>query len=260
MKCSEIIEILRENWPDQFALDWDNVGLLVGRRGKEVSRIFTCLDVTEETLEQAFDWGADLIISHHPLIFSAVKKISDADPLGAKILKLAAKDVACYAMHTNFDVLGMAELNGKSLELKDSRALEATGVRDEHEVGIGRVGELPRTMTVEELALWVKEKMNIPRVNVYGDPGKRISRAAISGGSGKSMVRHALAAGAQALVTGDIDYHTGIDAVAVGLCIIDAGHYGTEYIFISYMEKKLAQLFPDLEIQGAKTAFPCRMI
>lgn len=260
MKCSEIIEILRENWPEQFALDWDNVGLLVGRKEKEVSRIFTCLDVTEETLKQAFAWGADLIISHHPLIFSAVKKITDGDPLGAKILKLAAGDVACYAMHTNFDVLGMADLNEASLELKDSRVLEVTGMKEEQEVGIGRVGELPRTMTGEELALWVKEKMHIPRVSVYGDPKKKISRAAISGGSGKSMVGHALAAGAQALVTGDIDYHTGIDAAAEGLCIIDAGHYGTEYIFISYMEKKLAQLFPDLEIRGARVSFPCRTI
>ncbi|MGI6011346.1 MAG: Nif3-like dinuclear metal center hexameric protein [Ruminococcus sp.] len=260
MKCSEIMEGLKKQWPETCALDWDNVGLLVGRKEREVEKVFLCLDVTEETLFQALEWGADMVISHHPMIFSAVKKITDQDFLGRKILKLAAGDVAYYAMHTNFDVMGMAALNGESLGLKNSQVLEVTYEEGERTEGIGRVGQLPRQMTLGELAAYVKEQMKIPSVQVYGDLERKVFRAAVSGGSGKSMVKHALALNAEVLVTGDIDYHCGIDAVASGLSIIDAGHYGTEYIFISYMKEKLHEMFPELEIKGAEIHFPFQTV
>ncbi|MGI6007442.1 MAG: Nif3-like dinuclear metal center hexameric protein [Ruminococcus sp.] len=254
------MEKLKEQWPEKYALDWDNVGLLVGREEKEVHKVFVCLDVTEETLEQASRWEADMIISHHPMIFSAVKKITDRDFLGRKILRLAAEDISYYAMHTNFDVMGMAALNGESLGLRNSRVLEVTCQDDVRQEGIGRAGDLPEEMTLKELAEYVKERLKIPQVLVYGDLEKRISRAAISGGSGKSMVKPALDRNVQVLITGDIDYHGGIDAVASGLCIIDAGHYGTEYVFISYMEEKLHQMFPELEIKGARIHFPFQTV
>ncbi len=260
MKCSKIIEELKKQWPENFALSWDNVGLLLGREEKEVEKVFLCLDVTEETLDQALEWGADMMISHHPMIFSAVKKITDQDFLGRKILRMASEDISYYAMHTNFDVLGMASLNEESLGLKNSQVLETTYEEDGRVEGIGRLGELSRPMTVKELACLIKERLCLPDVKVYGDLNRMVFKAAVSGGSGKSMIKPALDLGAEVLITGDIDYHGGIDAMACGLCLIDAGHYGTEYIFISYMEEKIHELFPGLKVKGAKIQFPFQTV
>ncbi len=256
MICKEIIKVLEANWPPEYALDWDNVGLLVGREEKKVSRIYVTLDVTDTALAQAQDWGADLIVSHHPLIFSAVKQINNRTFLGRRILRLAAGDTAYYAMHTNFDVTGMAQLNQASLNLKETSVLMVTCREENQEEGIGRVGLLPEEMTLGRFAEYVKEKLHLPQVLVYGEQDRVIRTAAISGGSGKSVVKPAVAAGAQVLVTGDIDYHTGIDAVAEGLAVVDAGHYGTEAVFIPYMTEQLQRLFPELEVRGADIVPP----
>ena len=111
MRCREILDRLEERWNPSFALSWDNVGLLVGKEEKEIGKIFVALDVTEETLEQAVEAGADLMITHHPLLFSPVKKVTSGDFIGRRLIKMIQNDLCYYAMHTNFDVKGMAQLN-----------------------------------------------------------------------------------------------------------------------------------------------------
>lgn len=256
MKCNEIIRSLEEEYPVSAAESWDNPGLLVGRADREVKKIFVALDVTDETLEQAAIAGADLMITHHPLIFGSLKQVNDQTFIGRRILKLIENQMSYYAMHTNFDVRGMADINEQQLGLADTEVLEVTGENDGRPEGIGRVGSLPEAMTLKEVAELVKKGMQIPSVLLYGDPEKKVQHAAVSSGSGKSMVPAALSAKAEVLVTGDIDYHTAIDANACDLAIIDAGHYGTEYCFISFMKKKLEMLFPECEIVSAQVAFP----
>ena len=109
MRCREILDRLEERWNPSFALSWDNVGLLVGKEEKEIGKIFVALDVTEETLEQAVEAGADLMITHHPLLFSPVKKVTSGDFIGRRLIKMIQNDLCYYAMHTNFDVKGMAQ-------------------------------------------------------------------------------------------------------------------------------------------------------
>lgn len=255
MKCKEIIRVIEAKWPSSCALSWDNVGLLVGSEEKEVKRIFVALDVTEETLAQAAEMGADLFISHHPLLFSPVKQINDRNFTGRRIISLIQHDISYYAMHTNFDIKGMSEVNGQLLEMTDEIPLMATAEDDSAE-GIGRVGNLKKEISLAELAGLVKAGLNVPSVQIYGDPGRLLSRAALSGGSGKSMVSLAVAAGADVLVSGDIDYHTGIDAAAEGLAVIDAGHYGTEYQFIEYVGSKLREMIPGVEVAEARVKMP----
>lgn len=264
MKCKEIMEKLAQRWNPSYAMEWDNVGLLVGREEKEIGKIFVALDVTDDTLEEALSMGADLMITHHPLLFSPVKKIHTGDFIGRRLIKMIQGDLCYYAMHTNFDVKGMAELNRKCLGLAHAAVLEVTAAEqcgedaggEKREEGIGRIGRLEQAMTLGALAQKVKKDFQIPDVRVYGDPEKIIEKAAVSSGSGKSMIQAALKKGAEVLITGDIDYHAGIDALAQGLAIIDAGHYGTEYGFISYMKKELEEMFPDMEIAGAKVKHP----
>ena len=259
MRLQKIIDILEQSFPLSFAEEWDNSGLLVGRRDAEIRRIFVALDVTDQTLEEACGFGADLMLTHHPLIFTPPKQVTDATFLGRRILTLAEQGMACYAMHTNFDVLAMADLNAAQLRLSNTEVLEVTAAgEDGSPEGLGRIGDLPDTMTPEELAVFVQQQMQTASVRFYGDAGQEIylDRIAVCGGSGKSVVRAAIEKGAEALVTGDIDYHTAIDACAEGLCILDAGHYGTESGFIPYMVSFLREHVPACETRGAEIVQP----
>ena len=260
MKCSDVIHALEERWDPSFALEWDNVGLLVGREDREVRRILVALDASDEVIAQAEKSGTDLLITHHPLIFSGLRQVTSGNFIGRRIIRLIQRDICCYAMHTNFDVLGMGELNERALGLQNTRVLMETCSVDGCGRGIGRVGELSCRMSLEELARKVKEAFQIPDVRLYGDPDRIVERAAVSGGSGKGMTEEALACGADVLVTGDIDYHTGIDAAARNLAVIDAGHYGTEYGFIRYMRGELEKMFPRLTVEEAGVRHPYRVM
>ncbi len=259
MNCAEVISVLNECWNPSYAMDWDNVGLLVGRWEKEVKKIFVALDVTEETLEQAVAFGADLLVTHHPMIFSPIKKINTGDFMGRRLIRMIQNDLCYFAMHTNFDVKSMAMLNEHALGLLGATPLQTTSV-EESEEGLGRIGRLDCEMTLEAFAQKVKEDMQVPDVRVYGDLQQKVERAAVCGGSGKSTVKDALKKKADVLVTGDIDYHTGIDAVAQGLAVVDAGHYGTEYCFIQYVKNELEKMFPELEIGAAKVSYPYQVM
>lgn len=256
MKACELISWLEERYPASAAEDWDNVGLLVGDDEKEISHIFLALDLTEETLTEAVEAGADMIITHHPMIFSGIKKINNKSFTGRKILTLIRKDIPYYAMHTNYDILGMADLSADYLKLSDTKVLFVTEANEEKVQGFGRVGKLPRKMTLRECACFVKAVLGLGDVKVYGDLETEVCTAAVCTGSGKSMIGEVLRAGADVYVTGDIDHHTGIDTAAQGLCLIDAGHYGTEYIFMDAMKRVLKEDFPALRVSCANVKSP----
>ncbi|MGI6118173.1 MAG: Nif3-like dinuclear metal center hexameric protein [Bilifractor sp.] len=256
MKCSEILKQFEKDFPLDAAEEWDNPGLLTGRRDAEIHKVYVTLDATESLIDDAAEKGADLIVSHHPMIFSAMKQVNDTTSVGRRILKLCESGISCIAAHTNFDVRKMADLNEAQLALKNAEVLMETGERDGVPEGIGRVGELSEEMDLASFCQYVKSALDIPNVVCYGDPRTRIRRAAVSGGSGRSVIPDAERSGADVLVTGDIDYHSAIDANAAGLCIVDAGHYGTEYCFIEYMAGYFAEHFPELEVVCAPVRNP----
>ena len=269
MRCSEIIKILESQSPEHLACDWDNVGLLVGSREKEVERVYVALDATDDAIAEAATRKADMLLTHHPMIFKGLKKVTDQDFIERRVIALIRHDIACYAMHTNFDIAGMAELAAERMGLTDTCVLQKTGETEEGPVGIGRVGSLPRSLTLAECAARVKEAFAVDTVKVFGfaeqissgemgkEPGfaeqtfpqkEPITRVALCPGSGKSVIGDALRAGAQVLITGDIDHHEGIDAAAQGMAIIDAGHYGMEKLFIPYMKQYLDKRAPELSV------------
>ena len=259
MLCKEVMDILEENYPADYALDWDNVGLLVGRDDKEVRRIYVALDADDETIEAAVRWKADLLVTHHPMIFSGVKRINNLDFIGARILKLVQNDISYYAMHTNYDVLGMAELSGRKMSLEDPEVLEVTRDGEQPE-GIGRVADLASPAPLREICWSVKDRFHLGAVKVFGDMDQPVSRIAISPGSGKSMIKAALDKKADVLITGDIDHHTGIDAVAQGLAVIDAGHYGIEHIFIEDVKEYLKEKLEGVEVKAAPVRHPFQIV
>ncbi|MBR0092864.1 MAG: Nif3-like dinuclear metal center hexameric protein [Lachnospiraceae bacterium] len=256
MRCSEIIERLELHSPPSFAEDWDNVGLLAGRREKEVSSVFVSLDAGSEQIDEAIRLKADMIITHHPMIFKAIKRATDEDFIGERIVKLLRYDISYYAMHTNFDVMGMADAAADNLQLTQRKVLDVTFEDELSTEGIGRTGRLPVAMPLRECAMLTKSAFDVPDVRVYGDTEKQVELVALCPGSGRSMIAPSLAQHCDVLITGDIDYHTGIDAVAQGLCIIDAGHYGIEKLFIPYMRDFLHRELPTLTVHTARVKEP----
>ena len=260
MECKKVIELLEKQSPKSYACDWDNVGLLVGREDKEIQKIYIALDATDEAIEEAIANGADMLLTHHPMIFKGMKRVTQEDFIGRRIIRLIQNDMVYYAMHTNFDVMGMADLAADYLGISDTRVLEITSVSETGEEGIGRYGSLKKEMTVLECCEEVKQAFSLENVKVFGDLERKVKTAAISPGSGKSVISNALQAGVDVLITGDIDHHEGIDAVAQNMTVIDAGHYGVEHIFIPYMEQYLKREAKELEIAVQPLTFPFQII
>ena len=260
MLCKEIIQVIEAAYPREAALDFDNVGLLAGRTEKEVKRVYIALDATDAVIDRAVEAGADMLITHHPLIFSPLKKVTDEDFVSRRVVKLIQNDISYYAMHTNYDVLGMAELAEKILGIRNTEVLDITMEKDGKPEGIGRIGELEKPMTLEECCVYVKHKLNLGSLKVFGDMQAEVSRLAISPGSGKTAIAAAIAKGAHVLVTGDIGHHDGLDAVEQGLSVIDAGHYGTEYIFIDDMRRFLEDKLPVLDVITTPVIHPFQVI
>ncbi len=260
MRCKEIMEIIESAYPKDAALSFDNVGLQAGRQNKEVKKVYLALAATEKVIADSIQKETDMLITHHPLVFSPLKAVTDEDFVSRRILTMIQNDMAYYAMHTNYDVLGLSPLLGRRLGLTETEILEETMASDGGAEGIGRIGELKSTKTLEECCTFVKEILGLENVKVFGDLSREVKRLAVSPGSGKSAVVPALRKGADVLVTGDIGHHDGLDALERGLCVIDAGHYGTEYIFMEDMKHFLMEHCPELTVETAEVKIPFQTV
>lgn len=261
MKVREIIAKLVEQYPPELAVQWDNPGLQVGHMDYPVEKIFVALEATESVIQECIVWGADLLVTHHPLLMSGIKKVNSEDFIGRKVLLLAEHKIAHYAMHTNYDVTEMNALAINALVLSDTQVLEKVGVREDgSDYGIGFVGLLPEVMTAKECCKYVKKAFELDNVRLFGDLERTVKKIAVCPGSGKGMLAPTLQAGADVLVTGDIGHHDGLDAVDQGILMIDAGHYGIEHIFIGQMADALEKEYPELEVRRAEIVHPFKVL
>lgn len=243
--------------------DWDNSGLQVGRSDWKAERILLCVDVTKEVIDRAEEWKADVILSHHPLIFHGINTVSDRDFVGQRILRLAEDRIGYIAMHTCFDRCGMRDAIDQKLGFTEGPLFHDDGSRRETPCQpldplamMGSISDLKEEMSLSSLCEFVKKQFDIPHVRLFGDPEKRVRRISVIGGSGKSEIPAALEAEADVLITGDIDHHSGIDAVTQGLSVIDAGHYGLEHVFMDYMEEALGRRLPELQTEKMPVCEP----
>lgn len=249
--------------PTSCAESWDNVGLLAGSRDKKVERIITALDATDAVISQAVEQQADMLVTHHPMIFSSMKRITDDDFIGRRIIKLIQNDISYYAMHTNFDVCMMNDLAAEKIGIVKEEVLEEVYTDKEtgKAAGIGIVGNLKEELTVRQLAQLVKDAFKIPYVRVSGDLERKLQRVAISTGAGKSIAAHALKKGAEVFISGDMDHHTVIDMSDQGMQIIDAGHYGTEHFMAEYVGTYLKKELGDrIQVLQAEEVAPFAML
>ncbi len=235
--------------PRILAEDWDNPGLLVGEPSAPVKKIFVCLDVTDATIEQAIELGAQLIVAHHPLIFTAIKNIRTDLPLGKKISRLIKNDVAVFAAHTNLDSAqgGVNDVLAKRLGLRDVKNF------GDEEFSLGRLGTLETPLSAEDFARHVKQSLGADNVRLICAGDFPISKVGVSSGAGASFVAKAKFFGAEAFVTGDVKYHDAQAAVERGIHVVDAGHFATEFPIVrelaDYLRGELknfdAEIFAD---------------
>lgn len=251
MKAYEIIKKIEEYAPAELACSWDNSGFLCGDKNRDIQKVFLALDVNLATTCEAITVGADMIISHHPIYFSGLKKIDFSNPESKMTELLIKNNIAVFAAHTNMDAAenGINQRLAEIFELSQIQVLEPINEK----VGIGRLGFLNEEISANSFCENVKKKLSTPFVRLSGNG--TIKKLAICSGSGSEYWRLAKENGCNALLTGDVKYHTALEATENGIIIIDAGHFPTEHIVYEIFEKILYNLPIELIKSQSKDIF-----
>ena len=244
---NEIFDYFEKIVPTSLKMESDNPGFLAGDGNRDVKKVMLALDITEEVIQEAKEYGAELILSHHPMFFD-LKNVSTRDLNGRKVVALLENHMAAICLHTNLDAV-QGGVNDTLLERLGARTegiLEPYGTApDGQPYGMGRYGTVEET-TLPEFLAFVKKALRANGLR-YIDAGRPVHRIAVVGGSGGSMVTDAVNAGCDTYVTADIKHSVFLEAKARGINLIDAGHYSTENVVIPVLEKLLKAGFPELE-------------
>lgn len=236
---SDILNYLWEIAPRECAESWDNVGHLVGRRTAPVTRIVVALDITMDVIREAKSVGAELIVSHHPLIWDSYRHVTDSVFQQEKVMTLLENGIAAICMHTNLD---------EAEDGVDDTLIEVLGLKAEGHLAEGKVGHictLPTEMPLQEFLRLVKDRLGANGLR-YCDGGKGVRRVATGCGSCGDYLTEAVEAGCDTFVTGDVKHNLWIDAVGQGINLIDAGHYSTENPIVGKLVRKLSEAFPEI--------------
>lgn len=241
IKVSDILEFLNEIAPFETAEDYDNVGLIVGNSLKKVERIMVCLDVSSDVVHEAIHKKCDLIVSHHPIIFSSLKKINEDNFITSKVMKLIKNDISVIAAHTNLDMAkdGVCDNLCKALGLSDKV----------YDGGCFKICEVS-PVSVREMALKVKEALNMPFTK-FSDGGKMCRKIGVVCGSGMDFADEMISMGADTIITGDIKYIGFLENMQKGINVIDCGHFDSEVIIKEPLKEILENKF-DVEILVAE--------
>ncbi len=240
MKVKDIIRVIEEFAPLSIQEGWDNSGLCIGSPEDVVSSVLLGLDCTPELVDEAIACGADMIVTHHPLIFQGLKKISPEDPVGEAVMKAIKAGISIYAAHTSADkvIAGVSGAMAAKLGLEDVRILDEDG----EGTGLGVVGNLPEPLSAEEAVRLVKERFGLKAMRTSRPLEGKISRVAMCGGSGGSLIGAAMKSGAQLYISGDISYHHFF--TRDGFMLMDIGHYESEIEIVDILFSLIKKNFP----------------
>ena len=253
----DILQAVESFAPAFMKENWDNVGLLCGDPAQEVKKVLVALDPFEHVCREAEAVGADLIVTHHPLIFQAPKSITTQTSVGRSILHLCRCGISAINAHTNLDCTpgGVNDVLAQVLELKDISVIQPNGVdEDGNPWGLLRTGSFDSDLPV--FLEHVKAKLHTPTLR-YADGGRPVSRVAVGGGSCAGALVEAFHAGCDTFVTADVKYNQFWDAKELGINLIDAGHFYTENPVIPVLAQRIAGKFPEIEVIISKTHADC---
>lgn len=292
MKLQTLVEFLEKIFPLELAESWDNVGLLLGDRRREIKRVLACLTIDRAVVDEAVATGVDCVVSHHPFPFRAAKRWTFDTTDGEILSKLLGAQIAVYSPHTAHDsaLFGINRQLAAGLGLRDVRPLIpgtlaatqdaldglAPSVAEEvaHDfasgdaktasaplLGTGRIGRFEKSRSFAQLIEQVKDMLQISTLAAVGDDQKPIRNVAIGCGAADDFIGNAADAGADALLLGEARFHACLEARARGLGLILAGHYATERFAACILADRIARKFPELSVKAsAKESDPIRLV
>ena len=244
-----VYDFLQEKAPFSLQMDFDNAGFLVGRGNQAVHRILIALDITLPVIQEAEELSAQLIVAHHPVIWGGAKSVTDQSITGRKLLALIENRIAAICAHTNLDAVadGVNDALALKLGLSEIGQLHQDGVDEQgRPYGIGRTGVVPQ-QNLYDFAQAVKKLLGSHGIRLV-DGGRPVHKVAVGGGACGSMLADAIAMGCDTFVTSDVKYDGFLDAKAMGINLIDAGHFPTENVVCPVLRDWLAQRFPQLTV------------
>ena len=255
---NDILEYVETLAPRYMKMDWDNVGLLCGSRKRPVTKILVALDPFEGVCREAADWGAELIVTHHPLIFKALNTVTDETSVGRCIQLLCENRISAINAHTNLDCapIGVNEILAEKLGLREISVINPMGLSEQEQFwGLLREGWIPED-DLEGFMDTIKLALGCEGLR-YVNAGKPVRRVAVGGGACASELMVAVKAGCDTFVTSDVKYNQFWDAYDLGINLIDAGHFYTENPVTEYLAEKIAAEFPDVEVKISETHRDC---
>lgn len=256
--AADILNFLEGMAPRYMKMDWDNVGLLCGSKATPVTKILVALDPFEHVCREAADWGAELIVTHHPIIFQAMKAITDETSIGRGLLLLCRHGISAINAHTNLDCApgGVNDVLAQALGLADVGVIAPTGTNEDGiPYGLLRCGRV-QEQSLEDFLSDVAMMLGCEGLR-YVDGGKPVHKVAVGGGSCAGAMLEAVDAGCDTFVTADVKYNQFWDAKELGLNLIDAGHFHTENPVVAVLAEKISAAFPDVEVRISQSHRDC---
>jgi dinuclear metal center YbgI/SA1388 family protein len=252
LTVSIIAAFLEDFAPPRLAADWDNVGLLIGDSRRPVQRVMTCLTVTPASVAEAVTEKADLIVTHHPMLFDAVRRITTDTTEGRMLLDLIAAGIAVFSPHTAFDSArsGINQRLAEGLGLTDVGPLvpDATDPK----LGTGRVGFPETAATLTSIAYRLKDFLNLPGVHLVGDPKMPVRAVAVACGSAGELLPAARRAGCDCFITGETRFHTCLEAESTSIGLLLTGHFASERFAVELLAELLTSQFPTAKVWASK--------
>ncbi len=247
---ADVLSFLEQYAPPRHAEQWDNVGLLVGDRAGPVRRVMTCLTITTASAAEAIQRQASLIVTHHPLPFHPLKRLTSDTTTGRLLWDLIRAGVAVYSAHTAFD----SAVEGINQRLAEGLGLVEIGplVPVVDAPGVGRQGRPAGPLTLGELADRVKKFLAVDPVQLVGDPGQSVGKVAIACGAAGELLEAAQRAGCDAMLLGETRFHTLLEAEALGIGMVLPGHFASERFAMERLAEVLARQFTDLEVWASQ--------
>lgn len=249
--ANDILKCIESVAPPELKMNWDNVGLLCGRSAKEVKTVLVALDPFTSVCREAVEIGADLVVTHHPLIFGGLSAITTDTTIGQAIMELIRHDISAVNAHTNLDCAegGVNDTLAQRLGLADICKVPTDSQ------GLLRQGQVT-TQALEEFLPYVKQALGCPGLR-YVDGGKPVNRVAVGGGSCGSELAAVITAGCDTFVTADIKYNQFWDAQMLGINLIDAGHFYTENPVVAVLAEKIQAAFPNILVKISENHADC---
>jgi dinuclear metal center YbgI/SA1388 family protein len=250
----EICEFLDALAPARLAEDWDNVGLLVGDPARPAQRVMTCLTVTPESAQEAMQGKVDLIVTHHPLPFRPLHRLTVDTTAGRLLWELIGQQISIYSPHTSWDSAreGINQQLAVGLGLQAIQPLESADSLQADE-GSGRWGQLPRSQPLSALIDATRQFLSIKGLHYVGRLSDAVQRVAVACGSAGQFLPSAQRVECELLVTGETSFHTCLEAAASGVALILPGHYASERFALETLAKHLQRQFPAAEVWASRT-------